>query len=256
MKIDKSLFDDYAVLTLKGEFDTFYVPHFQEEIESVLDDGVSHVILNLRLVKFINSTALGAIIKAYKRCKAEGGDLVLCRPSTFVRSVIGKVGIDQLVPIYDDEEEAERHLGRSLANPRGGTEALESGRVLITFPDETRQKMVGSKSIIGGAKPLVGTMLNVDGEKLQFLWSGKRHGLSADQSKQLFFKGSEVRLKFQVKLSKKSFFELAGAVAEVDEGADDGARVTVRYKEISPADQEALSQFAEDMQFLKRQLPQ
>jgi anti-anti-sigma factor len=68
MKIDKSVLDDYAILTLKGEFDTFYVPRLQEEVEGLLEQGVRHILLNLRLVKFINSTALGSIVKLFKRC--------------------------------------------------------------------------------------------------------------------------------------------------------------------------------------------
>ncbi len=67
MKIDKSLYEDYAVLTLKGEFDTFYCPVLMEEVDSLVERGVNHLILNMRLVKFINSTALGAIIKAAKQ---------------------------------------------------------------------------------------------------------------------------------------------------------------------------------------------
>src|SRR5688500_12461136 len=110
MKIDKSISDDYATLTLKGEFDTFYCPKLQEEVESLLASGTSHVILNLRLVKFINSTALGAIIKAFKRCKAEGGHLVIAQPSTFARDIINKLGISKLVPMYDDDDEARRKV--------------------------------------------------------------------------------------------------------------------------------------------------
>ena len=41
--------------------------------ETLVERGVNHLILDLRLVKFINSTALGAVIKAHKRCRAEGG---------------------------------------------------------------------------------------------------------------------------------------------------------------------------------------
>ena len=48
MKIDKSNHDDYAVLTLKGEFDTFYCPMLQQEVETLVERGVSHILLDLR----------------------------------------------------------------------------------------------------------------------------------------------------------------------------------------------------------------
>ena len=46
MKIDKSLYDDYATLTLKGEFDTFYCPALMDEVEDLLDP-VSYTHLTL-----------------------------------------------------------------------------------------------------------------------------------------------------------------------------------------------------------------
>ncbi len=250
MRIDKSLFDEYAVLTLKGEFDTFYVPNLQDEMETLLDNGIGHIVLNLRLVKFINSTALGAIIKFHKLCKAANGELVIAQPSAFVRDIVGKVGIDQLVPIFDDEEQAKKHIVKCLNELElAGAVPVNQEKILISFPDETRKKQ------IGGQKTLVGTMCNVNGERLQFLWSGAKLGISPDQAKQLFFVGSDARLKFQVKMFKKGYFELDGEVTEVESADDQDVRVTTKFKKISSGDRDALSQFAEDMEFLKRQLP-
>ncbi|MEQ1631827.1 MAG: STAS domain-containing protein [Planctomycetota bacterium] len=251
MKIDKSTFDDYAVLTLKGEFDTFYCPSLQQEVEALVERGVNHLILDLRMVKFINSTALGAIIKAHKRCRAEAGELVVAQPSSFVRDVIKKVGIDKLITICDTEQEAQKSIIKHL-NQRelAGSAPVDHEKVLISFPDETRNKMLGQKRAT-----LIGTMANVDGSKAQFLWNGQKSGLSLDQAKTLFFKDGEVHLKFQVKMIKKSFFELRGKVTQTDAAEDGGVRVTVHFAGIETNDRDALSQFAEDMAFLKRQLP-
>lgn len=251
MKIDKAVHDDYCVLTLKGEFDTFYVPSLQEEVDGLLEDGIAHIVLNLRLVKFINSTALGAIIKSHKLCRAASGDLVIAQPSAFVRDIVGKVGIDQLVPVFDDEEAAVKHLIKELnALELAGAVPVNREKVLITFSDDTRNEQ------IGGQRTLVGSMGNVNGERLQFLWSGTKTGLSIDQSKQLFYVGSDVNLKFQVKMFKKGYFELIGEVIEVDGADKDTVKVTARFKKVSATDRDALSQFAEDMEFLKRQLPE
>ena len=57
MKIDKSQHDDYATLTLKGEFDTFYCHDLIDAVEEQIERGVNHLILDMHLVKFINSTA-------------------------------------------------------------------------------------------------------------------------------------------------------------------------------------------------------
>jgi anti-anti-sigma factor len=250
MKIDKSLHDDYAILTLKGEFDTFYCPALMQEVETLVERGVNHLILDLRLVKFINSTALGAVIKAHKRCRAEGGDLVIAQPSAFVRDVMSKVGIDKLITLHDSEGEATKAIIKHLNQKElAGDAPVDHEKVLISFDDEIRNKM------IGGKKTLVGQMANVDGHKVQFLWNGSKAGISTDQGKQLFFTGSEVHLKFQVKMIKRSFFELVSTVESVEQAGDGGVRITAKFKKIAEGDRDALSQFAADMAFLKRQLP-
>jgi anti-anti-sigma factor len=251
MKIDKSQQDDYATLTLKGEFDTFYCPALMEEVEDLLERGVNHLVLNMRLVKFINSTALGAVIKAHKRCRAEDGELVVAHPSPFVRDVMTKVGIDKLIDLHDDDASATKALIKHL-NKREltGEAPVDQEKVLVTFNDDTRNQM------LGGKKVLVGKIANVDGNKMQFLWSGAKAGFNADQSKTLFFEGGEMHLKFQVKMIKKSFFEFTAEGAGVEPAGDDETvRVTAKYKKINDADREALGQFANDMAFLKTQLP-
>jgi len=261
MKIDKSIYDDYATLTLKGEFDTFYCTKLQEEVDSLLASGIAHVILNLRLVKFINSTALGAIIRAYKRCRAEGGQLVVSQPSTFARDIITKLGINKLVPMFDDDDEARRKVVSALnesAAAGGNGSSVEEGKVLITFPDEVRglQANPNKRRFVSSTlRTIVGTMLNVDAQRLQFSWSGTKNGLTPDQTTQLFVKGSDLTAKFQVKLFKKGFFELDCRIADCTRIDDETVKVTLAYKELSAADASALQQFAEDMEFLKRQIP-
>jgi anti-anti-sigma factor len=250
MKIDKSLHDDYAVLTLKGEFDTFYCPALMQEVEALVERGTNHLVLDMRLVKFINSTALGAVIKAHKRCRAEGGDLVIAQPSPFVRDVINKVGIDKLITMHATEQESVKYLIKHL-NQRelAGDAPVDQEKVMITFDDDIRNKM------IGGKKTLLGTISNVDGHKLVFLWDGTKSGIDKGQAMQLFFKGGEVNLKFQVKMIKKSFFEMTAVVDLTEAAGDAGVRVTAKFKKATDGDREALAQFAADMAFLKRQLP-
>ena len=104
MKITVEPRENFTILHMRGEFDTFYCPHLQKEIDSLVAAGVSRIALNLRLVGFINSTALGAIYKASRGLSANGGQLVISRPSNFCRDIIEKVGLDRIVPIHDSDE--------------------------------------------------------------------------------------------------------------------------------------------------------
>ncbi len=251
MNIDTTQNDDFATLTLKGEFDTFHCPRFQEEVGSILQRGLSFIILDMRLVKFINSTALGAIIKASKLCKADNGELVLSQPSAFVRDILSKLGIDSLIPVFDSEEQARKYVIKALnAKELTGAAQLREEKVLISFPDDTRN------SQIGGKKALVGTMSNVDSGQVQFLWSGHKLNLSPEQAQTLFFKDGEIHLKFQVKLIRKAHFEVEAKVTQTALAADDHVRVTAQFTKIRDEEQAALSQFAADMDFLKKLLPE
>lgn len=243
--------DQYATLHLRGEFDTFYCKKLQEEIDALASSGIVRVSLNLRLVKFINSTALGAVIKAHKLCRAEGGELVISQPSPVVRDVMTKVGIDKLISLCDTEKDATKAIIRHLNQKElAGEVPVDQEKVVISFADEIRNKM------IGGKKALIGLMSNVNGQKIQFLWNGTKHGINADQAKQLFIAGSEVQLKFHVKMIRQEPFQTAATVDSTEVATDGGVRITASFtKKMPEADRKGLTQYADDMAFLKRQLP-
>src|SRR5688572_17117069 len=133
--------EDHAVLHLRGEFDTYYVRTLQEEVDALVAAGTPNLILNLRLVKFINSTALGAIIKASRQCQSKGGKLALSRPSPFCRAIIEKVGLDRVVPIFDSDDEAANALASGAPAPKSKAPAapeLDESSVLFTPTDASR----------------------------------------------------------------------------------------------------------------------
>jgi anti-sigma B factor antagonist len=106
MKVVKERRDGVVIFTLKGEFDSFVTKPFTEEIAKVLQEGPNRLVLNLLYVKYINSTALGAMIKARKSCLEAGGNLVVSRPSPAVREAMESLGLDKLFTILDDDDAA------------------------------------------------------------------------------------------------------------------------------------------------------
>src|SRR5262245_40806561 len=122
--------DNFTILHLRGEFDTFYCALLQKEIDGLIASGVTRIALNLRLVKFINSTALGAIIKASKVLNAHNGKLVVSRPSVFCKDIMEKLGLDRVVPLFDSDEAA----GAALIAGRTGT---SKGKVADELEDDT-----------------------------------------------------------------------------------------------------------------------
>ena len=98
--------DQYTILRLHGEFDTPFCDPFMKEVDELVDAGVGRVVLDMHMVKFINSTALGAVLRASKRLQRIEGRLTISRPSPFSRDVMEKVGMERAVPIFDSDEAA------------------------------------------------------------------------------------------------------------------------------------------------------
>ena len=98
-------------------------------------------------------------------------------------------------------------------------------------------------------------MGNVSEERIQFTWSGERFDVAAGQAAQLFFAGGEISLKFSVKLCKKGYFATRAEVVDVTEDGSHSVKVSATFLDMESADRDALGQYAQDMEFLKRQLP-
>lgn len=263
---------NHTILHLRGEFDTFYCTLLQKEIDQLIAAGSVHVALNLRLVKFINSTALGAIIKASKALAARGGKLVILRPSSFCRDIIEKVGIDRVVPIYNTDEEAAAGLTRAAqARAPGAAQAEpetdDATAVLFAPTDEARiehfvpedQRRAKANPVHGhsfGSKWTgVGRMSALDKDGLRFTWSGGSTGLTSFEMGQFLSIGTELKVKFSLSLLQKGFCEAVVAVTEVEERAD-GVKIGTTFSSIDDATRAAVKQYSEDLAFLKKELRQ
>lgn len=260
--------DRHVVLHLRGEFDTYYVHLLEEEIEAIRKNGMHHAVLNLRLVKFINSTALGAIIKASKALQKDGGMLVISRPSAFCRDIIEKVGLDRVVPVADSDEQAVAMLMENApAADRAGDgdgPPPESDPSSVIFrlvdTDRTRHFIEKAKA----ANPLhghafgdkwagVGRMSGLDENGLRFTWNGGRTGLSAFDMGQMLSVGTELDVKFRLPLLQRGYCEARVTVDFLEERAD-GVKVGADFAQIDDETRAAVKQYAQDMQFLKEEL--
>ena len=63
------------VIAVQGEVDVATAPQLRECLQRVIADGWSTVVLDLLGVTFLDSTALGVIVGAHKRCRELGGEL-------------------------------------------------------------------------------------------------------------------------------------------------------------------------------------
>jgi anti-sigma B factor antagonist len=258
--------ENYTVLHLRGEFDTFYCPLLQTEIDSLTAAGVSNIVLNLRLVKFINSTAMGAIIKASKSLKKEGGKLTISRPSAFCREALGKVGLERVVPILDSDETAGASmLGESAPKAASEDDMLREDETIIIFSpvDEERAAHFVSRDeevtnpvhghTFGSSWRGVGRMAGLDAEGVRFTWNGGQTGLTSFEMAQLLALGTAIKTKFRLPLLKKGLLEAVLTITSIEERPD-GVKIGASFSEIDDATRDSVQQYAEDLRFLRQEL--
>jgi len=259
--------DNFTILHLRGEFDTFYCALLQKEIDGLIASGVKRVALNMRLVKFINSTALGAIIKASKGLSAKGGKLVISRPSVFCKDIMEKVGLDRVVPMFDSDEAAGAALfaDRKDAGKGKGVEELEDDTSVLFAPTDAKRvehyipenvRTTLSNPVHGQDASNwrgIGRMLALDAESLRFTWNGGNTGLTPFEMGQMLSLGTDLTIKFRLPLLKKGHCEARVTVSEVEERPD-GVKLAATFTELEPETRAAVKQYATDMAFLKKEL--
>lgn len=89
-----------AKVVVRGELDIHTAPELRQQLLRLAGQGVSHLVVDVAGVTFIDSTALGVLIGALKRLRQAGGDLVLQSPSSGVRMVLEMTGLNQVFQIH------------------------------------------------------------------------------------------------------------------------------------------------------------
>ena len=78
---------------------------FARQLEPLAARG-DRLLLDLAEVAFVDSTGLGAILRAIRKLADDGVGTRICRPARAVRTVMRMVGMHRVVPVYDTLEEA------------------------------------------------------------------------------------------------------------------------------------------------------
>ena len=260
--------DHFATLHLRGEFDTYYCKLLQDQVDALLAGGINRIILNLRQVRFINSTALGAIIKASKSTTTKGGKLVIERPSPFCREIIGKVGVDRVVPIFETEEEARVGVFAEKSKPSAAaaTGATDDEATVLFSPTDaariehflsaarrTQGSLKTEASAAGQGWSGLGRMASLDERGLHFGWNGGDTGMDIFAMGQLLAIGTELRVRFRLPLLKTGYCEALAVVAEVEERGG-GVKIGAAFTKIDEKSLLAVKQYSADMKFLKDEL--
>jgi anti-sigma B factor antagonist len=98
--------DSSAVVAVAGEIDVYTSPVLQEKLVEVLRDGSSNIVLDLSKVTFLDSTGLGVLITALKRCRNAEGDLELVTAQPNVLKVLEITGLNDVFQVRPSLDES------------------------------------------------------------------------------------------------------------------------------------------------------
>ena len=78
----------------------------KSQMLSLFEDGKSHLVIDLRDVRFVDSSGLGALVSGYKNASARNGNLKLCGLQPQVKSMFELTRLHRVFEIYPTADEA------------------------------------------------------------------------------------------------------------------------------------------------------
>jgi anti-sigma B factor antagonist len=116
---------DVLVITFDGEISDF--PVLIQSVDNLIADGTRHLAIDLHTLPFINSAALGYLVKARANLESLEGEMALARVQPAIKNILEMTGLDVVFPTFDTIEEAVGYLGgdsSSSSSPADGKRAV------------------------------------------------------------------------------------------------------------------------------------
>jgi|SRR5580658_2984407 anti-anti-sigma factor len=110
MRLESQIHDGVCVLRLQGRFVTGSDAELLSAQNSLKDIGIAKAVIDLRAVPYIDSTGLAFVVELHKSLANRGGQLFLAGANQRVREVLEMTRIGEIVPLFEDVEEAETAL--------------------------------------------------------------------------------------------------------------------------------------------------
>jgi anti-sigma B factor antagonist len=98
--------DGVSIVSATGEIDIATAPALREQLELSIDRRPDVVVVDLLGVTFMDSTALGVLIGALKRCRDADGTMRIVVSDARVLKVFEITGLTELFSIFSTIDEA------------------------------------------------------------------------------------------------------------------------------------------------------
>jgi len=98
--------DNIGVIEIAGEVTGFAENVLMEAYRQVVDQGCSKIILNFKNMEYMNSSGIGLLVTLLVRASRSGYQLAAVELRSHFRRVFGLTRLQEVMPVYDSEEEA------------------------------------------------------------------------------------------------------------------------------------------------------
>jgi len=112
LQISTRMVEEIPVIALSGELDAYTCSQFREAMIDTIDQGHPNVVVSMADVEYIDSSGLGTLVGGLKRASEQGGRIAVVCGSDQIRKVFEITGLEKVFPVFEDEADAARSLGR------------------------------------------------------------------------------------------------------------------------------------------------
>ena len=102
---------DTLVAKAEGRIDGTNAREFQDDLDSVIEEGDRAVILNFEDLMYISSAGIRVVLMTAKTLQRREARFALCSLSEPVREIFEVSGFDKIIPIHASQADAISALG-------------------------------------------------------------------------------------------------------------------------------------------------
>ncbi len=106
MQIQAKKDQNVLIVSVTGRMDTVSAPEFQKQMEDLLEQGETGIVMDFGKLEYVSSAGLRSILVAAKKAKSLGGQVSRCALQDMVRKVFDISGFTGMLPVFDSVEEA------------------------------------------------------------------------------------------------------------------------------------------------------
>ena len=94
------------ILEAAGEIDIYTAPQFKDAINSILETGQKHLVIEMAAVTYMDSSGFGALLSATRRLRPDGGTINLVKCSAAIDRILTITRLDTVFVKHDSIDDA------------------------------------------------------------------------------------------------------------------------------------------------------